>query len=129
MIGLIALLAADPQLPAGFPVATPATIEDVRADPRRWHDRWVQLSGWMQRCSARDCALTEGQGGQGMSLSFEAAESFDRWVQPLLPAEVVVVARIDSECLLNVCTGRAPMLRQPYVMTKRWNVGASDKDQ
>lgn len=125
---MIALLLAQfAELPANFPKGTPATIEQVRADPRGWHGKWVELTGWMHRCSSMDCALFERPNGKGMSLSFEGAETFDAWIRPLLPTQVRVVSRIDSECLLDLCTDRAPVLRQPYVMTLRWNVN-SDKD-
>ena len=126
MIGALLLLAAE--LPPNFPKGTPATIEQVRADPRRWDGKWVQVEGWMHRCSALDCVLSERPRNQGFLLGFAPADSFDRWVQPLLPAKVVVVARIDAECLINVCVGRPPVLRDPYVMTTRWNVDL-DKEQ
>jgi hypothetical protein len=122
-------LAAAPALPPNFPKATKATIEQVRADPRGWNGRWVEVTGWMHQCSSLDCSVFEQPLGGGMSLSFQAADSLDRWIEPLLPAEVVVVARIDSECLINFCTDRAPVLREPHVMTLRWNVGNLTKDQ
>ena len=124
MMGL-ALIAAAADVPANFPKGTPATIEDVRRDPRRLDGQWVRLEGWMFRCSALDCVVSERPRNQGFLLSFQGADTFDRWIQPLLPAHVVVVARLDAECLVNVCIGRAPVLRDPYVMTDRWNFDLS----
>lgn len=120
MISALLLAAAD--VPPNFPKGTPVTIEQVRADPRRWDGQWVKLSGWMSRCSRLDCVVAEKPRNEGMLLSFESADALDAWIAPLLPAEVIVVARVDAECLLNFCTDRAPQLRQPYVMTVRWNV-------
>lgn len=120
MIAALLLAAAD--LPATFPKGTPTTIEEIRRDPRRWEGKWVQFEGWMHRCNSLDCVVSEQPRNQGMYLGFAAAESFDRWVKPLLPAQVVVVARVDATCLVGVCTDRSPDLRDPYVMTLRWNV-------
>jgi hypothetical protein len=128
MIGAL-LLAAAPALPAHFPKGTSASIEQVRADPRRWHGQWVQFEGWMHRCSALDCVVAERPRNQGMTLSFAGVESFDKWIRPLLPAKVVVVARVNSDCLINLCTDRAPVLNDPFVMTLRWNVADPDKEQ
>ena len=122
MIAALLLAQASPELPPNFPNGIETTIEQVRADPRRWHGKWIKLTGWMNRCTPLDCVVAEQPTGRGMTLSFEPVETFDRWVEPLLPAQVVVVARLDSECLLNICTDRAPVLRQPFVMTLRWNV-------
>ncbi|MFL6735226.1 MAG: hypothetical protein ACJ8EY_11110, partial [Sphingomicrobium sp.] len=80
-----------------------------------WNGQWVRVQGWVARCQPLDCALAEGPNGNGLRLSFEAAESFDKWVQPMLPAHVEVTARIDSSCLLGLCTDRAPVLRRVYV--------------
>jgi hypothetical protein len=113
--------------PANFPAATPLTIEQVRADPRRWDGKWVRVRGFVHRCSALDCVLAEGPRNQGMFLSFASAPSFDAWIAPQLPAEVEVTARIDASCLLNVCTDRAPVLQQVYVETIAANISREDK--
>ena len=117
MIGALLLAAAPPT----FPAATPLTIEQVRADPRRWDGQWVRVVGYVHRCSAGDCVLSERL-GNGMSLSFASAPSFDGWVAPQLPAKIEVTARIDAGCLINVCTGRAPVLQQVYVETMVANI-------
>ncbi|MEO7365742.1 MAG: hypothetical protein ABIW03_05445, partial [Sphingomicrobium sp.] len=113
---------------ANFPKGTPVTIEQVRSDPMRWDGQWIQVEGWMDRCSRLDCILAERPRSQGMSLSFAGGESFDQWTVPLLPAKVVVVARLRSECLVSYCTDRAPVLNQPFVMTLLWNVNDPGKE-
>ena len=123
MIAAVSLALAPPN----FPAATPLTIEQVRADPRRWDGKWVRVRGFVHRCSALDCMLAEGPRNRGMSLSFAAAPSFDAWIAPQLPAEVEVTARIDANCLLNVCTDRAPVLQQVYVETIAANISRGDR--
>jgi hypothetical protein len=108
--------------PANFPAATPLTIEQVRADPRRWHGQWVRLQGFVHRCSRLDCALAEFPRGGGMVLSFASQPSFDSWIAPQLPAKVEVTARIDAGCLVDLCTDRAPVLQQVYVETMAANI-------
>ena len=117
---IVALLLA--LAPANFPAATPMTIDQVLADPRRWDGQWVRLQGFVHRCSRRDCVLAEGPSSQGMMLSFADAPSFDAWIAPQLPAKVEVTARIDAGCLVNFCTDRAPVLQQVYVETMAANI-------
>ena len=107
--------------PANFPAATPLTIEQVRADPRRWHGQWVRLQGYVQRCNRLDCVLAEFPRNGGMVLSFASAPTFDAWIAPQLPARIEVTARIDAGCLINFCTDRAPVLQQVYVETMAAN--------
>lgn len=123
MIAALLLAAAD--LPPGFPTGTPTTIEDIRRDPRRWDGQWVQVEGWVHRCSQLDCALSERPANQGMSLGFGGDQGFDHWMSAHLPAQVIVVARVDSTCLINICTDRTAVLRDPHVQTVRWNVNLS----
>jgi hypothetical protein len=113
--------------PANFPAATPLTIEQVRADPRRWDGQWVRVQGYVHRCSRGDCVLSERPGNQGMFLSFADAPTFDAWIAPQLPAKIEVTARIDSGCLINVCIGRAPVLQQVYVETMATNISPEDR--
>ena len=108
--------------PANFPAATPVTIEQVRADPRRWNGQWVRLQGFVHRCSPLDCVLAEFPRNGGMVVSFASAPTFDAWIAPQLPAKVEVTARIDAGCLINICTDRAPVLQQVYVETMAANI-------
>jgi len=108
--------------PPNFPAATPLTIEQVRADPRRWDGQWVRIQGFVHRCNRVDCVLAEFPRNGGMFLSFASAPTFDAWVAPQLPAKVEVTARIDAGCLINVCTDRAPVLQQVYVETMAANI-------
>ncbi len=119
MIAALLLLAV---APPNFPAATPLTIEQVRADPRRWHGQWVRVQGYIHRCSSMDCALSERAGNGGLSLSFASAPSFDAWIAPQLPAKVEVTARLDATCLIDLCTDRAPVLQQVYVETMAANI-------
>ena len=121
------MLAATP-LPPNFPKAVPLTIEQVHADPRRWDGQWIQVEGWMQRCIRLDCVVAERPNNQGMVLSFASADGFDGWIAKLLPAKVVVVARLNAACLVGLCTDRAPVLNEPFVMTLRWNVNDPAKE-
>ena len=107
--------------PANFPAATPLTIEQIRADPRRWDGHWVRIVGYVHRCNPLDCVLSERL-GNGMVLSFAPAPSFDAWIAPQLPAKIEVTARIDAGCLINVCTDRAPVLQQVHVETMAANI-------
>ena len=108
--------------PPNFPAATPLTIEQVRADPRRWDGQWVRVQGYVHRCSEGDCVLAEFPRNGGLFLSFASAPTFDAWIGPQLPAKVEVTARIDAGCLVNICTGRAPVLQQVYVETMAANI-------
>ena len=112
---MIALLLAA-STPPVIPQSTPATIEDIRRDPRKWDGKWIQVEGWINRCWPTDCTIAEKLAArpinQGMSLSFESQQTFDQWVRPMLPLRAKVVARIDATCLVEaVCLDRAPVLR------------------
>lgn len=124
MIGILA--AAMQAAPQAIPPSTPVTIQQVRADPRRWHGQWVQLDGWINSCSPVDCALAErpspSPADRGFSLAFEAQPEFDRWVAPMLPLRAQVYARIDATCLVNLCTDRGQVLRQMIVKPVQANV-------
>ena len=116
MIAALLLAAA---APPPIPPSTPATIEDIRRDPRRWDGKWVQLEGWINECRSIDCNLAENLAAlptdSGMTLSFEGQKSFDDWVKPMLPLRARVTARIDATCLLAPCLDRAPVLREMIV--------------
>ena len=127
---IVALLLA--AAPANFPAATQLTIEQVRADPRRWHGKWVKLEGWVNRCLSRECELSEGLGArrtnQGIGLSFEEQPSFDKWAAPMLPFKARVAAKVDATCLADaVCLGRAPVLREMIVEAIETNLKFPDK--
>lgn len=120
--------------PSAIPPSTPVTIEDVRRDPRRWDGRWVELEGWINRCWPTECELAEElaarRSDQGMTLSFEEQESFDKWVRPMLPLRAKVFARIDATCLIDsVCIDRAPELRGMIVQPLEHNAKFSDEEQ
>jgi hypothetical protein len=131
MIAAALLAAAEPRT---IPPSTPATIEDVRRDPRRWDGKWVELEGWINRCWATECELAEKlaarRPNQGMTLSFETQESFDEWVRPMLPLRAKVLARIDATCLVeSVCLDRAPELRGMIVEPLERNAKFPDEEQ
>jgi hypothetical protein len=129
---VIAVLALAAGVPADFPAATPATIEEIRRDPRHWNGKWVQVEGWINRCYATECELSEHlaarPSNQGMSLSFEGQQTFDDWAKPSIPVHALVVANFDETCLVDeVCIGRAPMLRQMHVQALETNLKFPDK--
>ena len=131
MIALALLAAAT--TPVGFPSGTATTIEAVRRDPRRWDGKWVVIEGFINSCMASDCVvaeqLTARRGQQGMSLSFESQPSFDQWARPMVPARVRLVARVDAQCLVEVCLDRAPVLRQMHVEALQTNLKFPDEDR
>ena len=129
---IAALLLAGADLPPNFPKATPVTIQDVRRDPYRWTGRWVRIEGFINRCLPLECAISERasthRGDQGLTLSIAAVQSFDDWVQPMLPVRVTLVAKVDTACLGDaICTDRAPDLREPYVMPLETNLKPADE--
>ena len=128
MIAALLLAAAPPHIPQ----ATPLTIEQVRADPRRWHGKWVKLEGWVNRCLSRECQISERlaarRTNEGMGLSFEEQPSFDKWAAPMLPFKGRVTARVDATCLADsVCLGRAPVLREMIVEAIETNLKFPDE--
>jgi hypothetical protein len=115
-----------------IPPAPAVTIEEVRRDPRSWNGKLVKIEGWINRCWPTDCALAEHLAArpinQGMTLSFEEQESFDRWVKPMLPVRVKVTARFDATCLVDqVCLDRAPVLRGMIVEPLQPNAKFTDE--
>ena len=62
-----------------------------------------------------------------MSLSFETQLSFDAWTKPLLPAKARVTARIDAQCLIEICLDRAPVLREMIVQPIETNLKFPDE--
>ena len=131
MIAAALIAAAEP--PA-IPTSIPVTIEDVRRDPRLWDGKWVEVEGWINRCWATECELSEKlaarRTNQGMTLSFEAQQSFDEWVRPMLPLRAKVFARIDATCLVDsVCIGRRPELRGMIVQPLEQNAKFPDEEQ
>jgi hypothetical protein len=128
MIFALMLAAAEPSIPQ----STPVTIEQVRADPQRWHGQWVEIEGWINRCITTECDLAEHLSArrdrQGLTLSFEAQPQFDHWVAPMLPLRAHVYARIDASCLV-VCVDRGEALRQMIVRPLHTNLKFSDEDK
>jgi hypothetical protein len=106
----LAQLVAVPAEPK--PVAT--TIAAIRGNPKKFDGQIVRLHGYVTRCSASDCAVSErpatAPGGLGDVLSIATNPKFDATVAPLVPTYVEFDARLDASCLINVCIGRAPVL-------------------
>ena len=112
---MIAALLLTAVVPPDFPPATPVTIAQIRSEPRKWDGKWVRFTGYMDRCSGLSCHVAAESHNSRMTLSFDSSDSFDEWIAPQLPAKVEVTARIDANCLVNLCTDRAPELRLFYV--------------
>lgn len=107
---VLAQLAAVPAEPK--PVAT--TIAAIRANPKKLDGQIVRLHGYVTRCSASDCAVSErpatAPGGLGDVLSIATDPKFDATVAPLVPTYVEFDARLSADCLIAVCLDRAPVL-------------------
>ena len=107
---LIAPIATAPAEPK--PIAT--TIAAIRANPKRFEGQVVRLHGYVNRCSAADCELTErsrtAADGLGDILPIAPDAKFEATIAPLVPTYVEFDARVDSACLINVCVGRPPVL-------------------
>ena len=113
MIALLLLLAqSDPVPQQTKPVVT--TIAAVRANPRKFDGQVVRLQGYVNRCIASDCSIQEhpipSATGPGDSLSIAPDAKFDAVITPLLPTYVEFDARLDAQCLIDVCVGRPPVL-------------------
>jgi hypothetical protein len=109
MIAALLMVAQITPLPAPpEPIVT--TIAAVRANPKKFDGQVVRLHGYVNRCSALDCAITESPGGAGQLLSIAPNAKFDATITPLLPTYVEFDARVDAACLIQVCTDRAPVL-------------------
>jgi len=105
MITLAALLMLAPASP---PMAT---ITAVREAPSRYAGKRIVLQGWVKRCNALDCAISEGNEG-GPSLSLEPSARVDSQLASLAPTWIELEAIVDPVCLgEEVCTGRPPQLR------------------
>jgi hypothetical protein len=113
MIALLLMLA---QIAPGpnEPKPVVATIAAIRANPKKFDGQIVRLHGYVTRCSASDCAVSErpatAPGGLGDVLSIATNPQFDATVGPLVPTYVEFDARLDAACLINICIGRAPVL-------------------
>ena len=96
------------------PVPVETTIAAIRANPKKFDGQVVRLHGYVNRCSALDCAITERlattAGGLGQLLSIAPNPKFDATITPLLPTYVEFDARVNAACLIQVCLDRAPVL-------------------
>jgi hypothetical protein len=107
---LIAQITSVPEEPK--PIST--TIAAIRANPKKFDGQVVRLHGYVNRCSGRDCAITERPmntpGGLGEVLPIAEDAKFDATMGPLVPTYVEFDARVSAQCLIEVCVGRAPVL-------------------
>lgn len=113
MIAALLLLAQIAPVPAQpKPVAT--TIAAIRGNPKKFEGQVVRLTGYVNRCSPLDCAISErpaaAPGGIGQLLSIATDPKFDATIRPLVPTYVEFDARFDAECVVGFCTDRAPVL-------------------
>ena len=95
------------------PIAT--TIAAIRANPKKFDQQVVRLSGWVNRCERLSCSIDErsttSAGGAGEHLSIASDDKFDSTLKPLLPTYVEFDARVNAACLTTqTCTDRAPEL-------------------
>lgn len=96
------------------PKPIPTTIAAIRSNPGKFDRQVVRLSGYVNRCSAIDCAISErpanAPGGLGGLLSIATDPRFDATIKPLVPTYVELDARLDARCVIEVCLDRAPGL-------------------
>lgn len=94
------------------PIAT--TIAAIRENPKKFDGQVVRLQGYVNRCDASDCGISErlaaSPGGTGNLISIAPDTRFEATIQPLLPTYVEFDARVDAACLIQVCIGRPPVL-------------------
>ena len=113
MIAALFLLAQlAPVPPQSKPVLT--TIAAIHDNPTKFDGQVVRLTGFVNRCSALDCAISErpatAAGSHGQLLSIAGDPKFDATIGPLLPTYVEFDARFDATCVVGLCTDRAPVL-------------------
>ncbi|WP_205478729.1 hypothetical protein [Sphingomonas arenae] len=105
MIALAAFLILAPASPPS------ASIQAVREAPARYAGKRVVLQGWVTRCNALDCAISETEKG-GARLSLEPSARVDSQLTALVPTWIELEAIVDPVCLDDeVCTDRPPQLR------------------
>ena len=96
---------------ASQPIST--TIRDVRSHPTAFAGKRIRLEGWINSCRRIECLLSEHLAARpinyGQWLSFEANESLDERLKPMLPAHVEIEAE-TGPCLGQACLDRAPEL-------------------
>ena len=113
MIAALLLLAQIAPLPAD-PPPVETTIAAIRANPTKFDGRIVRLHGYVNKCRGMDCTIDEKQAaspdGRGQSLSIASDAKFDSVIGPLLPTYVEFDARFSSQCMIEVCLDRAPVL-------------------
>ena len=103
MIAVLFLLAQlAPVVPQAKPVLT--TIAAIHANPKKFDGQVVRLTGYVNRCSALDCAISE------RPATAAGDPKFDATIGPLLPTYVEFDARFDATCVAGICTDRAPVL-------------------
>jgi hypothetical protein len=108
------LLIAQVVIPPAEPKPIATTIAAIRANPKKFGGQVVRIHGYVNRCSAADCEITErprtAADGVGDVLSIASDMKFEAAIAPLIPTYVEFDARVDSTCLINLCVGRPPVL-------------------
>lgn len=114
MIAALLLTMAQATPVPAEPVPVETTIAAIRANPKKFDGQLVRLHGYVNRCSRLDCGIEErlatAPGGAGERLSIAGDAKFDATIAPLLPTYVEFDARLNAECLIGICTDRAPVL-------------------
>jgi hypothetical protein len=83
-------------------------VNEVDAHASELDGKTIRIRGWLPRCGGLDCSLYESKfdadtfleqpGGKHL-LSIGADPKFDAAVRPKLPANIVLEAKLNSECL------------------------------
>jgi len=113
MIAALLLLAQIAPLPAD-PLPVETTIAAIRANPTKFDGRVVRLHGYVNKCRGMDCTIdekpTSTADGRGQSLFIASDAKFDAILAPLLPTYIEFDARFSTQCMVEVCLDRAPVL-------------------
>ena len=101
---MLAQLTPAPEQPK--PIET--TIAAIRANPKKFDGQVVRVHGYVNRCAALDCDLSErltnSPAGSGEALTIAVDRKFYSMITPLMPTYVEFDAQFDAACLLNICT-------------------------
>ena len=102
---MLAQLAPAPEQPK--PIET--TIAAIRANPKKFDGQVVRVHGYVNRCAALDCNLSErlvnSPAGPGEALTIAVDRKFYSMITPLVPTYVEFDAQFDATCLSNIiCT-------------------------
>jgi hypothetical protein len=84
------------------------TVDQAFQHAAKLDGRTILVRGWLPRCGGLDCTLYSSKTaadrfwenrGHNRILSIGAAPEFDRVIRSQVPAEIVLRARVNADCL------------------------------